>query len=169
MAGEWADKPIHAYGYDAETEGGSFFRHTVLKDSYKWNCDLKDFNDAQRADGSIVDAGPKILEALAQDPYGIAYSKLRYANPAVKAVALAATGVGPYFAPTRENVRQWNYPLTRVMMVYLNRATGKPADPKLAEFLRYILSQEGQQAVAREGGYLPLTGEAVREQLRRLE
>jgi phosphate transport system substrate-binding protein len=169
LTGDWADKPIHLYGYDAETEAGFFFRHAVLNDSYKWNCDLKEFGDQQQIDGSLVDAGPRIADALSKDRYGIAYSKLRYAKPSIKPLALAATNAGPYFPPVKENVRERTYPLSRIMMVYLNRAPDKPADAKLVEFLRYVLSREGQQAVVHEGGYLPLTAPAAAAQLRKLE
>ena len=50
-------------------------------------------------------------------------------------------------------------------------ATGDPVkvDPKIREFLRYILSRQGQQDVEREGDYLPLTPELIREQLKKLE
>ena len=41
-------------------------------------------------------------------------------------------------------------------------------DPKIREFLRYVLSRQGQQDVADEGGYLPLTPSVAREQLRKL-
>jgi len=37
------------------------------------------------------------------------------------------------------------------------------------EFLRFVLSQEGQDAVQKDGKYLPLTAELVREQLRKLD
>jgi len=46
---------------------------------------------------------------------------------------------------------------------------GKPVDPKVDEFLRFILSQEGQDCVQREGRYLPLTAAVVRDQLKKLE
>jgi phosphate transport system substrate-binding protein len=42
-------------------------------------------------------------------------------------------------------------------------------DPSVKEFLRYVLSQEGQAAVMRDGKYLPLTADMVREQLKKLE
>jgi phosphate transport system substrate-binding protein len=168
LKGEWADRPIHVYGYDAETGAGSFFRHAVLADSYKWNGDLKEFNDEQRADGSMIDAGPRIVAALAADPAGIGYAKLRYMKPSVKVLSLAAENGTAYVEPSRNNVQRRTYPLTRVMTVYLNRAPDQPVDPKLREFLQYILSQEGQQAIVREGGYLPLTPSVVQEQLRKL-
>jgi len=52
---------------------------------------------------------------------------------------------------------------------YLKREKGTPIDPKAKEFLRYILSREGQEAVQHDGKYLPLTAQAVREQLQKLE
>jgi phosphate transport system substrate-binding protein len=42
-------------------------------------------------------------------------------------------------------------------------------DPKVKESLRYVLSQEGQAGVMRDGKYLPLTADMVREQLKKLE
>ena len=62
------------------------------------------------------------------------------------------------------------YPLTRIITVYLNRVPGKPVDPKLREFLRYILSCEGQHSVLREGrGYLPLLAPSAAQELRKLD
>ena len=52
---------------------------------------------------------------------------------------------------------------------YVNRKPGTPVDPKVREFIRYILSRQGQQAVARDGKYLPLTANALREQRRKLD
>ena len=61
------------------------------------------------------------------------------------------------------------YPLGRSMYLYLNRAPGKPLDPKIAEFLRFILSRQGQESVAKQNIFLPLTTDAVAEQLKKLE
>jgi phosphate transport system substrate-binding protein len=52
---------------------------------------------------------------------------------------------------------------------YIDREPGKPVDPKVKEFLRYILSREGQDAVQRDAKYLPLTAETVRAQLKKIE
>jgi phosphate transport system substrate-binding protein len=41
-------------------------------------------------------------------------------------------------------------------------------DPYVKEFLLYVLSQEGQAEVIRDGKYLPLTAEVVREQRKKL-
>jgi phosphate transport system substrate-binding protein len=169
MTGEWAEQPIHLYGYDPASEAGLFFRQNVLEDSHKWNCEVKEFPDRQQADGKVMDAGPEILKALAADKYGLAYSKSLYANPEVKALALSVNDNGPFLQPTRDTLRGRKYPLSRAMTVYVNRKPGTPMAPVLKEFLKFILSREGQEMIDREGGYLPLTGEAAREQMKKLD
>jgi phosphate transport system substrate-binding protein len=82
---------------------------------------------------------------------------------------LAAAEGGPYVEPTKENFRNRTYPLIESIYVYINRAPGKPVEPKVKEFLKFILSRQGQKLVAQDGGYLPLTADAVREQLKKLE
>ncbi len=162
-------RPIHVYGYDVQTEAGEYFRRAVLGGSYKWNCGLDGFADDLHEDGSTADAAARIAAAVAADPYGIGYAKLRYGTAGVRALALAPREGAPYIEPTRDNVQRRLYPLTRSMMVYLNRPPHGAVDAKVREFLRYVLSGEGQQEVSREGGYLPLPAEVAAEQLRKLE
>jgi hypothetical protein len=47
--------------------------------------------------------------------------------------------------------------------------TGKRFEPKAREFLRYVLSQEGQTEVVRDGKYLPLNADLVRAAMKSLE
>jgi phosphate transport system substrate-binding protein len=169
IRGEWQDKPINVYGFPINRGFAVFFQDAALGGSRKWNGDLKEFGDLRQPDGTLHDAGLRILEALARDPYGIAYSNLRYINGQVKPLALAATDDGPYYEATKENLIQRKYPLTRFITTFVNRAPGRPLEPKVKEFLRYILSREGQQEVLRDGNYLPLSEEAVQAQLRKLE
>ena len=72
---------------------------------------------------------------------------------------------GPGPGATPDTVQSRAYPLTRVIPMFLNRAPGRPVDAPVKEFLRYILSREGQATVAEDGGYLPLTAEIARAQL----
>jgi phosphate transport system substrate-binding protein len=169
LAGEWANQPIHVYGYNFDTGMAGFFRLTALQDSYKWNPELKDFDNGRDANGEVINAGVYVLAALAKDPYGIAFANVLYANPEVKTVALANQDGEPYVEPTKENVWRRAYPITRNTNVVLNRQPGKPVEPRLKEFVRYLLSKEGMAAVVRDGAYLPLTKELIQEQLRKLE
>ncbi len=169
LKGDWANKPINVYGYEIDSGFAFFFARTALKGSLKWNCDLRVFGNANGPDGKPLQAGARSLAALAEDKYGIAYSGIRYRNAKVKPVALAANEGGPYIEPTEANTANRAYPLVRDIAIYINRAPGKPIEPTVREFLRFVLSREGQEAVMREGDYLPLTAEVVREQLRKIE
>jgi phosphate transport system substrate-binding protein len=159
VTGEWADKPIHVYGFPVFQPGLTyFFERTVFNGGDIWNPGLRELNTSA-----------EIIDAVSKDPYGIGYTGICYETPAVKAVSLAARDSTQYFAPTRENVLKRQYPLTRSIYIYIDKTPGKPLDPKVKEFLRYVLSKEGQEDVLRGGIYLPLTEQAVQEQLKKLD
>ena len=61
-----------------------------------------------------------------------------------------------------------SFPLIRDVYYYLKREKGKPIDPKLKEFLRYILSRDAQEPI-RYSGYFPLTAVEVKEELAKLD
>lgn len=168
LTGEWANARIQPYSW-RDLDFSLFIQGAVLGGSHRWNDEVKDFGHLRRPDGSVADPGKQILDALAGDRFGIAISNWRYANPRVKAIALAAADGGPYYDATKANLISQRYPLTRIVPAFIDRPPGRPVDPKVREFLRYILSREGQEAITRESGYLQLSAAAVREQRRKLE
>jgi phosphate transport system substrate-binding protein len=169
LTGVWADKPITPYGWRIDDSFGIFLEQTLLDGSHRWNCALREFAHINRPDGTIYDHGQQILDALAQDRYGIAVSNLRYVNPDVKPLALGLREGGPFYRASKENLIERKYPLTRIIPAVVDRPPGMPIDPKVKEFLRYILSREGQEEVIRDGRYLPLTSDAVAQQLKKME
>ena len=163
LRGEWADKPIHPLGPPGLYPGGvSFFQSQVMGGADTWNESLQEFDDRAL-----------MMEALAGDRYAIAYAPMTYQTGQVKALELAGNPGGPFVAPSRISVGNRTYPLTRTAYIYFapDRPTGDPAkvDPTIREFLRYVLSRQGQADVEREGDYLPLTAALLREQLDRLQ
>jgi len=70
-------------------------------------------------------------------------------------------GSGPGLRNHEANLIERKYPLARATSIYINREPGKPIDSKVKEFLLYILSEEGQQEVARAGDFLPLGKETL--------
>ena len=167
--GDWANRPVHVYGYNFDTGMARFFRLTVLKDSYRWNPDMKEFDNGRDAKGEVINAGTYVTQAVAKDPNGIGFSNVMFENPGVKAVALSESDGGPFVLPSKESAFRRAYPLTRYSTAFVNRVPGKPLDPKVREFLRYILSRDGMDAVVRDGAFLPLNANAVREQLKGIE
>ena len=169
LKGEWTDRHIQPYGWKIEEDFSFFFRDVVMAGSHRWNEDLKEYAHVIQADGSTYEHGRRILDALAQDPAGIALSNLRFANAQVRALPLAWTDDGPYYEPTKANLISRKYPLTRVIPAFFDHTPGTPVDPKIREFLRYILSREGQRALVTESDYLPISVEANHEQLEKLK
>jgi len=168
LTGAWADKPIHVYGYNFDTGMAGFFRLTVMQNSPRWNPELKDFDNGRTAGGEVINAGTYILDAVAKDPEGIGFANVLFENPKVRSVALGERDGGPFFAPSVETAWRREYPLTRYSTVFINRPPGKPVDPKVREFLRYILSRDGMQAVVEDAAFLPLNGEVIKEELKAL-
>ncbi|SDR90412.1 substrate-binding domain-containing protein [Opitutus sp. GAS368] len=169
LTGEWADKPINVYGLNLRYNNCDMFEHVVFHGGDKWNENLREYANYARADGTLAIAAAELIKDLGHDRYGIGWSGIQNVTPQTKALALAATDGGPYVALTIENVQNRTYPLAFDMFFYVNRAPGQPLDPKVKEFLRFVLSRQGQEAVQRDGKYLPLTAEVVREQLKKLE
>ena len=168
LSGEWADRRIQPYGWQVDVDFALFFRETVLENSHRWNTDLQEFVHVLRPDGTQYDHGQQILDTLAQNPAGIAISNVRYANPLVRPLALARAEGEPFYEPTKANLIAQTYPLARIIPAFIDVPPGQPVDPKVREFLRYLLSREGQQALVRDSDYLPLGADAIRRQLEKL-
>ena len=167
LTGAWAGRRIQPYSW-RDLDFSLFIQGAMLGGSHRWSNDLLDFGHIRRPDGSTYDGGQQILDALAADPSGIAISNLRYANPQVKPVAIAGRDGAACYAATKENLIAQTYPLTRIVPAFIDRPPGRPVDPKLREFLRYILSRDGQHDITRETAYLQLGPAAIRAQLAKL-
>lgn len=170
LTGEWANKPIHVYAYNLNYHFPRDFAENVMHGGYKWNETLKEYSNLALPDGSaLISAGKQLITEVGNDPYGITYTGMLYRTPNVKPLALATTAAGPFVSASLESVQNHSYPLSRQVYYYTNRAAGKKVDPLAREFLRYVLSREGQQAVQRDGKYLPLTADIVLEQRKKLD
>ncbi|MBV8581409.1 MAG: substrate-binding domain-containing protein [Candidatus Eremiobacteraeota bacterium] len=185
LTGDWADKPIQTYGYVAPGFAVNFQRQ-VMHWSTKWNPNFKEYVEEKEAttdqNGKAV-ISERMMEALQHDRYGIAWAALMHVNgtcvtpagtkcaayPGLKVLALSKADDGPAIALTADNVKNRTYPLLRDAYIYVNKPPGRPLDPKVREFLRFVLSREGQTIIANDGTYTPLPASYVREQLKKLD
>ncbi|HYZ47891.1 MAG TPA: substrate-binding domain-containing protein [Sphingomonas sp.] len=166
LGGAWADRPIVPYSWAIDDSFGFYVQNAVLMGSHRWNPALREFAHITYPDGSIYDHGQQILDALAKDPAGIAVSNIRYAVAEVKPLPLAVTPAGPWIAASDATLIDRSYPLARTLPAVIDRPPDGRIDPKVREFLRYILSREGQEAVNRDGRYLPLSPTMLEAQRR---
>ena len=151
LTGDWANRPISLYGRNAASGTYGFFKELALK-----NGDYKTTVKEQPGSASVV-------QGVENDMYGIGYSGIGYKTSGVKSVALAKKA-GEFVADTPENVLSGKYPLARFLYVYVNQRPGSELDPLRREFLRYVLSKEGQSDVIKDG-YYPLTAEMAAKAL----
>ena len=156
LTGEWASRPLSLYGRNSASGTYGFFKEHVLK-----NGDYKDTVKEQPGSASVV-------QGVTNDRYGMGYSGIGYKTSGVKAVPLAESEAGTFSSGAYEDVVSGSYPLARFLYVYVNRAPGKALDPLAREFLKLVLSREGQEVVIKDG-YLPLTPVIVGEERRKIE
>lgn len=170
LKGKWKNAPIRLYGYNAKYHFQDEIDKKVLKGSSKWNEDLRAFSNVAglKADGSLTPGGELITQALDKDPFGIAYTGIQFLTPNSKMLALSQNG-GPAVPLTLKTVQDRSYPLLRDVYYYVKRIKGQPIAAKEREFLRYILSREGQAAIQDDAKYLPLTPEMAKAQLAKLD
>jgi phosphate transport system substrate-binding protein len=177
LTGEWADKPIQTYGH-APSGTTRFFQWKVLGNGDKWNPNYREYvetgskmiADEDRAEQRLG-LQSMLRTELAHDRYGIAWTVMPQAKgvEGIKAIALAPVDGAAPVPASKESFQSRRYPLVRSIYIFLNRKPGTAVEPKLREFLRFVLSREGQQLVERNGSYLPLPAEVVLEQRKKLD
>ena len=159
LHGTWARRSIHVYGPAPANTSAVFIRQSVLEGSRKWNPEYR----------TVAGEWREILETLARDPDGIAFAPPLPGNQGVKALSVAVSPQGPCYPLTAHSVEARTYPLIRTVDVALDRAPGTPLKPDVREFLRFILSREGQRIIVSDGAYLPLDATRLQQQLHRLQ
>ncbi len=148
LTGEWADKPIHVWAIKPWNGFEEFVRQRVLSPAGK--------RGAWRDDLNFVETVFPVSPHVAEDRYALGYTGVAYIGPGVKTLALAEDGPGPYYPASYDEVARARYPLSRLVYVNVNKAPGKPLDPVLKEFIRFIASREGQQVILDQAIFIPL-------------
>ncbi len=143
LTGPWANRMIRVYGRNSISGTYGYFKKKAL-----FKGDYKDSVKEQPGSASVV-------RSVGEDRYGIGYSGIGYRTSDVKLLELSKKPGKPFFAPSPKNIYAGKYPLARFLFIYVNKAPNKPLQPIIAEFLKFVLSKEGQKVVLKDG-YLPL-------------
>jgi phosphate transport system substrate-binding protein len=155
LTGDWATKPISLYGRNSASGTYGYFKeHALFKGDFK--------DEVREQPGSAA-----VVQGVASDKYAIGYSGIGYKTADVRAVPLAAAEGEDVFEANMENAYTAEYPLARYLLLYVNKAPSKALDPLRLEFLKFVLSKEGQEGVVKDG-YIPLTASIVTEELKKL-
>ena len=144
MTGAWANRDITLYSRNAVSGTYGFFRQHALCDG-----DFKDSVNEQPGSASVVQG---VTESL----NGIGYSGIGYQTAGVRAIALRKDANGTeFFEPNAENAAAGDYPLARFLYVAVNKHPERPMAPREREFMRLVLSKQGQEVTVRDG-FIPL-------------
>jgi phosphate transport system substrate-binding protein len=157
LMGEWAGRPIHAYSRVLDNEVTAHIREVV--------CRGAEFSPAVAVPGKGVSVD--VVGAVAADPGGIGFAGFAYLNAGVRALALAENSGAPLVEATPATCAANLYPLDRPLCFYVNRRPGTALDPVLREFIRFVLSADGQAINAQEK-YFPLTPSLLAGELAKL-
>src|SRR5438128_632584 len=163
LGGEWATRPIHLYGLKPVNGIEQYVKQVVMLGG-----DHKEGIEFVKGKG-FTHAFTVAAQDMAKKPGGLTYAMLANVTPNVKVLKLSWKDGDTCYAPNVENVYSHKYPFSRYVYIYVNKAPGKPLPPKVKEFLKLVLSKEGQQVVADERVFIPLQPEVVKEELRKLE
>jgi phosphate transport system substrate-binding protein len=155
LTGEWANRPLSLYGRNSASGTYGFFKEQALK-----NGDYKDEVKEQPGSASVV-------QGVTVDRYAIGYSGIGYATAGARAVPIAAKEGDKCHEAVADEAYSGSYPLARFLYVYINKAPGKPLDPLTREFVRLMLSREGQQVVVKDG-YFPIPASISKEELNKI-
>ena len=137
---------LHLCGLAPETALGLFMRQRTLAGG-SFGAGFSGFPQSR-----------DVTKAVAADPLAIGFTAAKRVMPGVKILALGPeAGAAPVML-TDENIRAGRYPLDRFLLIYAR----EPLEPWLREYLRFVLSAEGQGIIARGTlGYLPLNAAEV--------
>jgi phosphate transport system substrate-binding protein len=151
LKGDWAGLPMSLYGRNSASGTYLFFKeHVLLKGDYK--------DTVKEQPGSAA-----VVNGVAKDRAGIGYSGIGYKTSEVRAVPLAAEHSEPLAEPSFDNALAGKYPLGRTLYIYVNKKPDQPLQPLVGEFLKFVLSRQGQEVVIKDG-YGPLPARLIGKQ-----
>ncbi len=155
LNGSWSTAPVSLYGRNSASGTYGFFKKQAL-----CKGDYKDTVKEQPGSASVV-------QGISEDKNAAGYSGIGYTTSGVRPLPLAKKGTN-YVEPSQDNVASGKYPLSRFLCIYINKAPGKPVDPLIQEFAKYIFSKEGQEVVVKDG-YYPVSAQIVNEERAKLQ
>ena len=161
--GEWANRPIKLYGLKPINGIEQYYKQVVMDGG-----EYKDGIEFVKGKG-FTHAFTVAAEKMGEKPGGLTYALLANVTPNVKVLKVAPKLGGTCYEPNVENVYSHKYPMSRYVYIYVDRPPGKALAPKVKEFLKLVLSREGQDVVAKEQVFIPLLPEVVKEELKKLD
>ena len=156
LEGNWNDRKVQLYGRNSVSGTYGYFKKKALcKGDYK--------NNVNEQPGSA-----SVVQSVSASLNGIGYSGIGYKTSGVRAVPLSKKDNGKFVEATSENAVNKSYPLSRFLYVYVNKKPNQPLLPLEREFIKLVMSKQGQEVVVKDG-YIPLPAKVVNKVLKMIE
>lgn len=152
----WQGHNISMYGRNSASGTYGFFKEHALKKG-----DFKSSVKEQPGSSAVV-------QGVASDINGIGYSGIGYVTSGVKALPISKKEGAPAVAPSYDNCLNGSYPMARYLVIYINKKPNEAPDALTKEFVKFVLSKEGQEVVVKDG-YFPLPAKVEQEVMKSLE
>ncbi len=133
------EAPITIFSRENSSGTYEFFKEHVLQG--------KDF----AANAQTLQGTAQVIQNVAKEKNGIGYGGGAYGS-GVKHLKIKKEDAAPAIEPSEENVVNGSYPIWRYLYIYVSPASEKG---EIADYIKWILSDEGQRLV-KESGYYPL-------------
>lgn len=156
IGGSWTERSLQLYGRNSVSGTYGYFKKKAL-----CKGDFKNNVNEQPGSSSVVQSVTTAIN-------GIGYSGIGYKTSGVKAVPLAKKTGSQFVEATAKNAISGKYPLSRYLLVYVNKHPKKPLPPQIKEFIKFILSKQGQHVVVKDG-YIPLPKKVINKELAKLD
>jgi len=155
MRGPWERRDIQLFGRNSVSGTYGYFKETAL-----CKGDFKSTVNEQPGSASVV-------QSVTQSLNGIGYSGIGYKTTGIRALPIAKGGSDNYIEANSETAISGKYPLARFLYVYVNKHPNKTLSPLEGEFIRLVLSKQGQKVVVKDG-YIPLPAKVAEKTLKSL-
>lgn len=156
LADSWSDREMQLYGRNSVSGTYGYFKDNAL-----CKGDFKNSVNEQPGSASVV-------QSISASINGIGYSGIGYTTSSVRTLPLSREAGKEFVAASADNAISGKYPLSRFLYIYVNKAPGQPLPPLTAEFIKLVLSREGQEVVVKDG-YIPLPAKVAARELTKIQ
>lgn len=140
LQGDWARREVRGIGFEAGRGAYELLRDLVLRGG--------DF----RSDIAAEPVSTSVVQAVGVDAGAIGYASVYYRTARTRVLPLQSAS-GELAQPTEADASSGKYPLARYLYLYRGAPKGGAADLLAREFLRFVLSEEGQNATRASGAF----------------
>ena len=173
LTGIWAGQTFDDLSLDVFGPGeesgtfdsfGEIVMESVAKGKTGLDPDSRDFVQTIRPDYTSSPDDNVIIEGIASSQYSLGWVGFAFANEAAEAgkarlIPVSKEDGGDCVTPTAETIASAEFPIARFLYTYVN-AEAAASQPAVAEFVDYMLSEEGLGAVS-ASGYIDLPDDGI--------